>query len=225
MAYDRGDRRPKIFTYQLALRPNLDRKSRDCREISLLARCLDLLREGRLANLADTLAARLLAVETATRQGWATARHLEVFGPDEEGPVPPHILLSAQQHERQVEKAGGKGSWPRSSPWSWSDWTEAPPKRKGKGGKGQGKKGKAKGDKTGDADTKPRAADPSACWQGNDQAWQDGDLNKRWLHLEDSVVCLLILSKGRTSSHLLQPLCRQIGAVQLAAGSVLMLGM
>ena len=93
------------------------------------------------------------------------------------------------------------------------------------GGKGQGKKGKAKGDKTGDADTKPRAADPSACWQGNDQAWQDGDLNKRWLHLEDSVVCLLILSKGRTSSHLLQPLCRQIGAVQLAAGSVLMLGM
>ena len=49
-------------------------------------------------------------------------------------------------------------------------------------------------------------------------------IGKRWLHLEDSMVCLLILSKGRTSSHLLQPVCRQIGAVQLAAGSVLMHG-
>lgn len=27
-------------------------------------------------------------------------------------------------------------------------------------------------------------------------------VNKRWLHLEDSMVCLLILPQGRTSSHL-----------------------
>ena len=47
-------------------------------------------------------------------------------------------------------------------------------------------------------------------------------VNSRWLHLEDSMVCLLILSKGRTSSQLLQPLCNQIGAVQLAMGSVLL---
>ena len=47
-------------------------------------------------------------------------------------------------------------------------------------------------------------------------------INCRWLHLEDSMVCLYILSKGRTSSHLLQPLCNQIGAVQLAMGSVLL---
>lgn len=47
-------------------------------------------------------------------------------------------------------------------------------------------------------------------------------VNKRWLHLEDSMVCLFILSKGRTSSQLLQPLVRQIGAVQLAMGSVLL---
>ena len=47
-------------------------------------------------------------------------------------------------------------------------------------------------------------------------------VNRRWLHLEDSMVCLLVLSKGRTSSHLLQPLCNQIGAVQLAMGSVCM---
>lgn len=47
-------------------------------------------------------------------------------------------------------------------------------------------------------------------------------LRKRWLHLEDSMVCLFILAKGRTSSKLLQPLCSQIGAIQLAAGSVLL---
>ena len=30
------------------------------------------------------------------------------------------------------------------------------------------------------------------------------------------MVCIYILSKGRTSSHLLQPLVRKIGALQLA---------
>ena len=47
-------------------------------------------------------------------------------------------------------------------------------------------------------------------------------VGKRWLHLEDSMVCLYILSKGRTSSHLLQPICRQIGAVQIAMSSTLL---
>ena len=40
-------------------------------------------------------------------------------------------------------------------------------------------------------------------------------LNKRWLHLEDSMVCLYILAKGRTSNRLLQPLSKRIGALQL----------
>lgn len=43
-------------------------------------------------------------------------------------------------------------------------------------------------------------------------------VGKRWLHIEDSMVCLFILSKGRTSSRLLQPLCNQMGAIQLALG-------
>ena len=43
-------------------------------------------------------------------------------------------------------------------------------------------------------------------------------LNKRWLHLEDSMVCLYILAKGRTSSRLLQPLSKRIGALQLFTG-------
>lgn len=47
-------------------------------------------------------------------------------------------------------------------------------------------------------------------------------VNKRWVHLEDSMVCLLILTKGRTSSRLLQPLTSKIGALQLAMGAVLL---
>lgn len=49
-----------------------------------------------------------------------------------------------------------------------------------------------------------------------------GKINKRWLHLEDSMVCLYILSKGRTSSLVLQPICNRIGALQLAMGSTLL---
>lgn len=49
-------------------------------------------------------------------------------------------------------------------------------------------------------------------------------VNKRWLHLEDSMVCLLILTKGRTSSRMLQPVVRQIGAIQLAMGAQLLHG-
>ena len=44
------------------------------------------------------------------------------------------------------------------------------------------------------------------------------NINKRWLHLEDSMVCLYILTKGRTSSHLLQPLTNKIGALQMFLG-------
>ena len=48
--------------------------------------------------------------------------------------------------------------------------------------------------------------------------------NKRWLHLEDSMVCLYILSKGRTSSHLLQPLANKVGALQMAIGCTVLHG-
>eukprot|EP00435_Cladocopium_sp_Y103_P013575 s976_g3.t1 len=111
--------RPKFHTFfQLCLKPQLDSRSRDCKELNLLARCLDLLRAGRLERLADTLAARLMAVETATRQGWQTARFLEIDNEADEGSAPPHVLLAAQRHGRLVDKAGGKGSWPRT----WSNY-------------------------------------------------------------------------------------------------------
>jgi len=57
-------------------------------------------------------------------------------------------------------------------------------------------------------------------WKGRDPA----KINKRWLHLEDSMVCVYILTKGRTSSRLLQPLAKKIGALQLFLGSTVMHG-
>lgn len=138
--------RPKLVTYyQLALRPAMDPRGRDSKELALLCRSLDLLREGKLDALADLLAARLIAVETATRQGWPVARHLEIATNEEEGTAPAHILLAAQRHGKQVEKAGGKGSWSRATAWA-TEWHADPrPKGKGKDQKGKGKKGKAKG--------------------------------------------------------------------------------
>ena len=141
----KGNNRVKLHTYfQLALRPHLDPKTRDCKELGLLARALDLLREGRLEEVADVLAARLIAVDTATRQGWGTARHLEIFGGEDVGTVPTHVLLSAQRYNRQVEKAGGKGSWQTAQTWQGNGWN-TPKGRKGGDGKGKNKKGKGKG--------------------------------------------------------------------------------
>lgn len=57
----------------------------------------------------------------------------------------------------------------------------------------------------------------------NTLLWKARDIlriNKRWLRVEDSMVCLYILTKGRTSSRFLQPLRNKIGAVQLALNVV-----
>lgn len=50
------------------------------------------------------------------------------------------------------------------------------------------------------------------------RARSPNSVGKRWVHIEDSMVCLYILSKGRTSSRLLQPICNQVGAIQMALG-------
>eukprot|EP00435_Cladocopium_sp_Y103_P010165 s2010_g2.t1 len=154
--------RPKLFTYyQLGLKPGLDPRSRDSKELALLCRSLDLLKEGKLESLSDLLAARLMAVETATKQGWGMARHLEIFDAEDEGPAPAHILLAAQKHGKQVERAGGKGSWPRATSWT-SPWqADGQPQGKGKDQKGKGKKGKGKGK-----------------WKGG-QVWANQDKDKK----------------------------------------------
>ena len=52
------------------------------------------------------------------------------------------------------------------------------------------------------------------------RARQIESFNSRWLHLADSMVCNYILSKGRTSSHLLQGLVRQHAAILMALNSM-----
>eukprot|EP00435_Cladocopium_sp_Y103_P022245 s2158_g5.t1 len=138
--------KPKLYTYyQLGLKPGLDPKSPDAKELALLCKALDVLRDGKLDRLGDLLAARLIAVDTATRQGWSTAKHLEILNPDEEGTAPAHILLQAQKHGKQVERAGGKGSWTRAQAWNPDWYSEPRGKGKGKDPKGKGKKGKGRG--------------------------------------------------------------------------------
>ena len=61
----------------------------------------------------------------------------------------------------------------------------------------------------------------------NTLLWKARDprkVNKRWIHVEDSMVCLYILTKGRTSSRMLQPLANKIGALQLGLGVMLLHG-
>ena len=49
-------------------------------------------------------------------------------------------------------------------------------------------------------------------------------IGSRWLHLADSMVCNYVLSKGRTSSLMLQPLTREIAAHLLALNAVQLQG-
>ena len=107
-------RRPKLFTYyQLGLKPSLDPRGRDCKELALLSRALDMLKDGKLDSLSDLLAARLIAVETATKQGWSTARHLEISMEKKRAQRPPIFSLRpknmASKWRRPEAKAPGPG--------------------------------------------------------------------------------------------------------------------
>ena len=142
--------------FQIVAKPQLGSKVRDCRELETLARCLDLLRMGKLPELGDSLAGRFLAVESAgLTNNWADAQHLEVIPVRHTGLAPPSVMLQAQRHTRQVEKAAGRKPWQRSpgpGTYTWGNRGDAkgdPPAGKGdvrgrgKGGRKGG--GKAKG--------------------------------------------------------------------------------
>lgn len=61
--------------YQIVARPMLGNKVRDCRELETIARCLDLLRNGKLPELGHALAGRFLAVESAgLTNNWTDAQ-------------------------------------------------------------------------------------------------------------------------------------------------------
>ena len=103
----------KVTSYfQIMVRPHLASRPRDEKELYSLAVALDTLRSGNLEKIADLLAARYMAVETAAFDGnWDTARWLEVAKLEEKGSAPTEILLAARRHQRTVERASGRGSY------------------------------------------------------------------------------------------------------------------
>ena len=118
-----GRQKVRLYTfYQLGLKPALGPKSHNNKELALLAKALDLLQ---------------VAVDTATRQGRSAAR----LALEDDAKAPPHVLLAAMKHSRQVGKAGGKRSLSRTQSWGWGWPQESKRKRKRQRG-AKGKKGK-----------------------------------------------------------------------------------
>ena len=112
------DRTSKMMSYfQIVAKPQLPGKVRDLRELETLGRCIDLLAQGALPELADALAGRFLAVESAgLTNNWQDAQHLEVIPVRHAGLAPPAVMLRAQKHTRTIEKATGQRTWSR-----WED--------------------------------------------------------------------------------------------------------
>lgn len=145
-----GGRGNQLSSYfQIVARPQMTGKIRDLRELETIARCLDYLKEGKLAEVGDALAGRFMAVEAAAlTNSWQDAQHLEVIPAHHGGVTSPAVLLQAQRHAKQVEKATSRGPWKRptyggehTTPARAEGWN---PRPKGKGdnkGKGRGAKG------------------------------------------------------------------------------------
>ena len=140
--------------FQILVRPHLTNRPRDEKELYMLAVAIDTLRGGDIQKLADMLAGRYLAVETAALEGsWDTAKWLEVSRLEDRGAASSDILLAARKHQKVIDRASGRGSFSRSSDpqWQWAhpgggEWSDNPTGhgkgKKGKKGKGKGKKSK-----------------------------------------------------------------------------------
>lgn len=123
------------------------------RELYALGQSIDLLRGGRLAETADALASRFIAVHTALSEGnWGTAAQLELYPLEAVSSATTSTMLQAQKHKRLLLKSQGyqqrgKGFWGNRGRGSWQQWNND---EKGKGEKGKTKdKGKGKGKKGG----------------------------------------------------------------------------
>lgn len=134
------------------------------------AAALDLLRQGEVAKVGDTLAARRFIAlhQSMLDASWNTARHLEWFPMEDASAAEPAAILATRKHAREVSKAQGilpLGGWGVSSGKGRggngrSDWSSFEPNPdKGKG-KGKAKKGKGK-------------------WnQGSSSQWEKGQRDK-----------------------------------------------
>ena len=160
--------------FQILVRPQLSNRPRDEKELYSLSLALDYLRQGQVTRVADLLAGRYMAVETAALEGsWETARWLEVARLEDRGATPAQVLLAARKHQKTIDRASGRGSyqygtWPSGS-YDAGHWQDAPGGlgkgrgKKGKGQKGKGKKGKKKAGWWDDPSAKdPEKAKPEA---------------------------------------------------------------
>ena len=114
-----------------------------------LGSAIDLLRRVDIAKVGGALSARFMAIhQSLIDQGWAAARHMELFPLEDATAASSSLVLETRKHTKLVEKVHGK---PTSTWTSWSgkgrargkgDWTY--------GGDGGGNKGrKGKGDQKG----------------------------------------------------------------------------
>lgn len=141
----------KISSYfALHVKPSFPQHLRELREMHSLAATLDLLRQGDVARVGDSLAARFMALhQSMLDSGWGTARFMELHSMDESAAASPSLVLASRKHSRLVEKVHGKGwggQYKGRGRGGWKGYGDA--NGEVKGGKGKdGKKGKGKGSK------------------------------------------------------------------------------
>lgn len=146
----------KLMTYfQVLLKPKIGGSPAQMREMHHLVTAIDLLRQGRLGLLGDTLAARFLCLHQSILDGgWQAAKHLEIFPMEEMSAASPSLMLRTRKHAKLAARAqgwdvghswggAGRGSKGKGKQdWKGGDTWE--PKGKGKkGGKGKGKGNKS----------------------------------------------------------------------------------
>ena len=134
----------KLSTYfALLIRPYYPTGNPLLRELYALAQAIDLLRMGRLAETADALASRFVAVHTAMSDGnWQTAAQLELFPLEQVQSASTSVMLQAQKHRRLLWKSQGFTSRNFRGKGGW--WKSGGEEKGSEKGPGKGKKGKGK---------------------------------------------------------------------------------
>ena len=146
----------KISSYfSLFIKGTFPSHLRELRELHHLATCLDLLRQGGIAQLGDALAARFVAIhQSMLDSSWTMARHLELYPYEEPTAMSAGTTLAARKHAKLFDKMQGVNQYPSGyggygkgkggkNPSYWND-----PRGDNKGdpkGKGKPRKGKGKG--------------------------------------------------------------------------------
>ena len=148
----------KVSTYfALQIKPQYPQQQRELRELHSLAATLDLLRQGDIARVGDSLAARFMAIhQSLIDQSWNTAKFMELHSMEETSAGSAAIVLASRKHSKLVDKVQGRypGSWGNWGGYGrgrgkggWKGQSDASGGAKGDKGKGRekGKKGKGKG--------------------------------------------------------------------------------